>query len=424
MKGCFRWLMYGVLVLLLLFGAIIVIGGNVAQTVTIDGVEVTVTPKPTNTPVPSPTPVDWSKAETPAYREFFRYAEEYKGKPVYFEGEIIQVMDDCYRVAVEKTNYGWDFNSVVYTCGSSDVRILEEDVVQIYGFGDGIQRYRTVLGATVEIPRIKAVRIEINEGEIEAIDSSLTSSVVTFGLGDVIDVQSHTIRLNTVQYRGNVLFADFTIENYGDSDINLSSLMSLSARKSDGTKLSQEYFDCGTSALEGKVVPGDRLRGSICWNGATPDDGIKIYYEASLLGQGAIVWDTVAGSVGAVDAPDATLKIDVYRAGNVIQIQDHTIVLNSVEFTGGVLKANFSIENSGSTDLAVSSMISFGARKRDGSSLQQEYFNCGSSLDGSVLPGDRLRGDICWKGANPGDGVKLYYESNFLSSSAIVWVVD
>jgi hypothetical protein len=102
----------------------------------------------------------------------------------------------------------------------------------------------------------------------------------------------------------------------------------------------------------------------------------------------------------------------------------HTIVLNSVEFTGGVLKANFSIENSGSTDLAVSSMISFGARKRDGSSLQQEYFNCGSSLDGSVLPGDRLRGDICWKGANPGDGVKLYYESNFLSSSAIVWVVD
>ena len=178
MKGCFRWLMYGLggLVLLAVILVIVAIGSSGVQTVTVNGVEVTVTPRPTSTPLPSPTPVDWSQTETPDYREFFRYAEQYKGRPVYFKGEVIQVMDECYRVAVEETSYGWDYDSVIYTCGSSDVRILEDDVVQIYGFGDGIQRYRTVFNATVEIPRVKSVRIEVNESATATATATATGA--------------------------------------------------------------------------------------------------------------------------------------------------------------------------------------------------------------------------------------------------------
>lgn len=111
-------------------------------------------------------------------------------------------------------------------------------------------------------------------------------------------------------------------------------------------------------------------------------------------------------------------------AGDVVQIQDHIIILNSVELQGNVLKANFSIENQGSSELEVTSMLSFYIRKRDGSSLEQEYFDCGTSLNGSVIPGDKLTGDVCWSGADPDDGIKVYFEAELFSSGAVVWLVE
>lgn len=264
------------------------------------------------------------------------------------------------------------------------------------------------------------------EGVAEEIasDESAAPQIEVFKIGDVVQGQSHTIRLNSLEYQGTVLVTDFTVENLGDSDVDMSSMLSFSAKKSDGTLLEQEYFDCGTSGLDGKVLPGDRLRGSICWAGASAEDGIKIYYEADLFGEGAIVWETIAGTAEALDMPDAQLKVDVFRAGDVIQLQDHTIVLNSVEFQGNILKANFTIENQGSSDVEVSSLVSFYARKHDGSSLEQEYFDCGTSFNGSVIPGDKLTGDICWSGANPSDGIKIYYQAELFSSGAVVWVVE
>ena len=35
----------------------------------------------------------------------------------------------------------------------------------------------------------------------------------------------------------------------------------------------------------------------------------------------------------------------VCSSGSIIKVEDHTIVLNSAEFEGNVLKANFTIEN-------------------------------------------------------------------------------
>ncbi len=264
------------------------------------------------------------------------------------------------------------------------------------------------------------------EGVAEPLDTGVGTApeVEIFQVGDLVEIKDHTIRLNSLEYQGSIMVANFTVENHGDSDLGASSMLSFSAKKEDGTKLEQEIFDCGTSGLDGSVLPGDRLRGNICWSGANPDDGIKIYYEASLFGEGAIVWQTVEGVAESLTETDAELKVEVFGVGDVVQIQDHTIVLNSVEFRENVLQANFTIENQGSSDVAVSSMLSFDARKRDGTTLEQEIFDCGASLDGSVIPGDKLRGDICWSGASLDDGIKIYYEAGLFGEGAIVWIVE
>ena len=171
-------------------------------------------------------------------------------------------------------------------------------------------------------------------------------------------------------------------------------------------------------------MSGDRLRGSICWAGANAEDGIKIYYEADLFGEGAMVWEAIEGIAEPLELSDPQLKVEVFKAGDVVKIQDQTIILNRVEFQGNVLKANFTIENQGSSDLEVSSMLSFYSRKRDGSSLEDEFFDCGTSFDGSVIPGDKLTGDICWSGANADDGIRIYYEAELFSSGAVVWLIQ
>lgn len=250
-----------------------------------------------------------------------------------------------------------------------------------------------------------------------------TPTLAVFQMGDFILVGTHAIRLNSIQYHNGVLIADFLIENKGNSSSRVSSLMSFSARKQDGTSLDQEIFDCNPG-LDGQVLPGDRLRGKVCWLNARPEDGIRIYYEANLFGRGAVIWEAVAGESEPKVDRDAELQMEVFAVGNVVKVKEYTIVLNQVTWKGDLLQANFTIENPGNVEVMVSSMGSFYARKRDGSTLAQEIFGCDSSLDGKVLPGDRLKGNVCWSGANADDGIKIYYRDDLFGKGAVVWRVE
>lgn len=117
-------------------------------------------------------------------------------------------------------------------------------------------------------------------------------------------------------------------------------------------------------------------------------------------------------------------KVETYKAGDVIKVKEHTIVLNEATISAGILKANFTVENKGSEDLNVSSLLSFNAKDDEGSKLEQEIFDCDtSSLDGTVLPGDKLKGSICYKGATA-TPIKIYYEASLLGSGAVVWEVS
>jgi hypothetical protein len=265
-------------------------------------------------------------------------------------------------------------------------------------------------------------------GEVETVTESAaaveaTPSKSVFTVGDIVGLNDHTIAVNSVEYTTGLVKVNLTVENTGTSDLTVSSIMSFSAKSDDGTKLESEIFDCGTS-LDGSVLPGDKLRGDLCYKLAAP--GLfKVYYESSLFSSGAVVWEFDTNNLPAAVEP-ATASADmanVNKIGDIIKLSDSTIVLNSADFSNNLLKANFTIENLGTDDLNVSSLMSFTAKGPDGTKLEMEIFDCGTSIDGTVLPGDKIKGDVCYKtgGASP---IKLYYESSLLSSGAIVWLVE
>lgn len=252
-------------------------------------------------------------------------------------------------------------------------------------------------------------------------DLSITQEV--FKVGDLIDANGHLIALTGAEYKGDQLIASFLVGNNGEDEETISTMASFSARNPAGENLQQEYFDCDPS-LDATVVPGDILQGKICWNGAEP--GSKIYYDASLFSSGIIVWE-VPESVPAVamEFPEiSALSIvqPTYKAGDIIELDDHKITLNTLTLKGETLMANFTIENNGTEDVNVSSLASFSARNPDGTPLSLEIFDCGTSLDGTVIAGDKLKGDVCWKGAI--SGARVYYAPSMIDSGTVIWILQ
>jgi hypothetical protein len=101
-----------------------------------------------------------------AYDDLARNPESYKGEKVVFTGKVVQTMEQSgvgvLRVNVTKTRFGYDDTVyVLYTVDSSN-RILEDDIVTLYGYSMGLYTYETVLGASVTIPEILVSYVERN----------------------------------------------------------------------------------------------------------------------------------------------------------------------------------------------------------------------------------------------------------------------
>ncbi len=111
------------------------------------------------------------------YKEIFRNSNQYKGKQAKFTGEVIQVQESAYgtvlRVNITKdssySTYYTDTIYVIYTgiAKSEDPdainRILEEDIITMYGKLDDVETYETILGGSVTIPRFIASYIELKK---------------------------------------------------------------------------------------------------------------------------------------------------------------------------------------------------------------------------------------------------------------------
>lgn len=102
-----------------------------------------------------------------AYREIARYPGKYSGNPAYFCGEVFQVIEDGDNVSlmvnVTESDWGWeDSMFITYTRKSPDeARVLEDDIIEIWGDLGDLYTYETVLGDTQSIPSVAAEYINI-----------------------------------------------------------------------------------------------------------------------------------------------------------------------------------------------------------------------------------------------------------------------
>lgn len=109
------------------------------------------------------------QCKTYSYSDIARNPNKYDGKYAKFTGEIIQVQQEellgiiMYVLRVDVTwngSYYEDTIYVTYFADENDPRLLEDDIVTMYGKLTGEKTYETVLGSSITIPSFSAEYIE------------------------------------------------------------------------------------------------------------------------------------------------------------------------------------------------------------------------------------------------------------------------
>ena len=102
------------------------------------------------------------------YDNLARNPDDYQGKKVKFTGQVLQVFELTdeiqVRLATKDSGWGTYYEDVVYLYFRSALissRILEDDVITVYGTAQGLHSYTTVMGATVTLPLIQVDKIEM-----------------------------------------------------------------------------------------------------------------------------------------------------------------------------------------------------------------------------------------------------------------------
>ena len=107
---------------------------------------------------------DYSSEYT--YTQIARDPDSYSGKKMTFKGKVLQEGDAGSGLKYVRLAINSDYDQVMFITYASDVveyRILDDDIITIYGSCLGDYSYETVMGATVTIPWINADIIDMSD---------------------------------------------------------------------------------------------------------------------------------------------------------------------------------------------------------------------------------------------------------------------
>lgn len=101
------------------------------------------------------------------FSDISRNPDDFEGKKLSFKGEVLQVTELTdeiqIRLATKVNSWGGYSDDVIYIYFDSSLitsRILEEDIITVYGVSRGLHSYTTVLGASVTLPLVEVDRVD------------------------------------------------------------------------------------------------------------------------------------------------------------------------------------------------------------------------------------------------------------------------
>jgi hypothetical protein len=141
-----------------------------------------------STPDTSVKDIDSIKAsalEVP-YEDLYRYNENYDYQIVYYRGEVLQIGTEdeftYWRIATEPSTWGGYMDDVIMVVAEdySGVRLLEGDIIDVWGESGGLYTYEALMGNEVTIPILYGPYIEFVEEDMQEPTSFIVSEKGTY----------------------------------------------------------------------------------------------------------------------------------------------------------------------------------------------------------------------------------------------------
>lgn len=276
-------------------------------------------------------------------------------------------------------------------------------------------------------------------------------------MGQEIKVNGLTIDLIGVTYTATQLQATFAAKNTSAAPMDVA-FIEFSAVPPDGTKLQNDACftavskapnDYAVPSFSGELLPGENLRGTVCWKGpalgsgvnsAGPIAGIQVVYVPEATNKPAAAWDVT--SAANVDAPADLAASDFasppHAQGEVVALKDITASFDKLTFVGfgankyRVVMTHFTIANKGSTIYQFGEFLSysFSLKLADGSPLGTDFMTAGCQNTISkqvILPGKQASYTLCFVSASTAPlaaGTLARFTPNPDQGGPVIWATQ
>ncbi len=230
------------------------------------------------TATPTPTPIERltdeeakelyiSQCSTVDYKEVERNPDLYDGQAIVIVGDVIEVQETeswgtKYSVMRIEENYDLDrVWYVEYSPKKGESRILEGDLVRVYGECKGVYTYNAILGNSITIPAIDAQYIDLATSVSDDYSSPSSNTAPSTIEGSTGEINAYKAALNYLSYSAfsydglanQLAFEQYTSEeiqfamdhlqtDWGEQALKCAkNYLSFSAFSYDGLKRQLEY---------------------------------------------------------------------------------------------------------------------------------------------------------------------------------------
>lgn len=271
-----------------------------------------------------------------------------------------------------------------------------------------------------------------------------------YKVGDVVSIGDHVL---VVLGWENIQPSDFSkpdagkkfvavellIVNNSQSAMSVSTLLQMSMKDDTGQKYDVDFMAStaiGGASVDGELAPGEKVRGKVGFQVAENATGLQFVFDASVFGSGKVFVDLGAEPV-TVEPPASIAgetSQQTYNIGDVIAMGTTNITVNEVLYPAGdqfnkpnagfkFLVVDITIENTSATAISVSTLLQMSVKDSGGQKfdvdLMASVASGGSSPDGEIAPGEKLRGQVGFQVPENATGLVFVFDADVWGSGKV-----
>ncbi|GIV70077.1 DUF4352 domain-containing protein [Caldilinea sp.] len=232
---------------------------------------------------------------------------------------------------------------------------------------------------------------------------------------------------------------ELLIVNNSQSAMPISTLLQMSMKDNTGQKYDVDFAAStaiGGGSLDGELAPGEKVRGKVGFQVAENATGLQFVFDASVWGTGKVFVDLGAEPV-TVEPPASIVgetPQQTYKVGDVIQIGTVTLTVNGVSNPAGdqfskpnpgnkFLVVDLTIENKGTAAITISTLLQMWLKDPSGKKydvdLMASTASGGSSPDGEIAAGEKLRGQVGFQVPDNATGLVFVFDADVWGSGKV-----